>query len=153
MRLAYMVVPRALRDDFVTAKRLCDMGCPAIEQTALAHFMADGGFERHVRRVVRTLRARRNALFATLAQHAAGSIELQDSHAGMHVVARLLGRAAARQDALIEAARELDVGLHPLAPHYLQPPRQAGLLFGFAALSPGEIESAGRLLGRALAQL
>lgn len=153
MRLAYMVVPRALRDDFVTAKRLCDMGCPAIEQTALAHFMADGGFERHVRRVVRTLRARRNALFATLAQHAAGSIELQDSHAGMHVVARLQGRAASRQDALIEAARELDVGLHPLAPHYLQPPRQAGLLFGFAALSPGEIESAGRLLGRALALL
>jgi GntR family transcriptional regulator/MocR family aminotransferase len=153
MRLAYMVMPRALRDDFITAKRLCDMGCPAIEQTALAHFMANGGFERHVRRVVRTLRSRRNALFATLAQHAAGRIELQDSHAGMHVVAWLQGRAAARQDALIESARGLGVGLHSLAPHYQQPLRQAGLLLGFAALSPGEIEAAGKLLGRALDHL
>lgn len=150
MRLAYMVVPRALRGDFITAKRLCDMGCPAIEQTALAHFMANGGFERHVRRVVRSLRARRNALFAALKQHATGWIELQDSHAGMHVVAWLQGRAATRQDELLQSAHALGLGLHPLAPHYLQPPRQAGLLFGFAALSPGEIDLAGRLLGRVL---
>jgi GntR family transcriptional regulator/MocR family aminotransferase len=153
LRLAYMVVPPALRDDFISAKRLSDMGCPAIEQAALAHFMASGGFERHLRRVVRALRARRDALFATLRQHARGAIELQESRAGMHVVGWLRGAAAQRPEALVAQAAALGVGLHPLAPHYLDPPPAPGLLLGFAALSPGEIESAGRLLGRAIAAL
>jgi GntR family transcriptional regulator/MocR family aminotransferase len=154
LRLAYLVVPPALRNDFVHAKRLCDMGCPAIEQAALAHFMSSGGFERHLRRVVRSLRARRDALFSALRQHAADAIELQESRAGMHVVGWLKGAAAARPEALIGHAAALGLGLHPLAPHYLvRPPKTPGLLLGFAALSPGEIEVAARLLGRAVEAL
>jgi len=153
IRLAYMVLPPALRDDFVTAKRLMDMGCPAIEQAALAHFMETGAFERHLRRVLRALRARRNALFSAMQQHSADWLELHDSHAGMHVVGRLKGRAATRQDELIEAARLRGVGVYTLAQHYIRPPAQPGLLFGFAALSPSEIEVAARQLGRAASEL
>lgn len=150
MRLAYMVVPRGLRHDFVNAKRLADMGCPAIEQAALAHFMSSGGFGRHLRRVVRALRARRNALVTALQHHAGDAIALQDSPAGMHLVGWLKGRAAARADDLIERAAAMGLGLHPLARHYMTPPRTPGLLFGFAAQSPSEIDAAVRLLGRAI---
>jgi GntR family transcriptional regulator/MocR family aminotransferase len=151
LRLAYLVMPPALRDDFVVAKRLDDMGCPAIEQAALAHFLAGGGFERHLRRVVRSLRSRRDALFAALWQHASGIVELQDSRAGMHVVGWLKGAAAARPEALVTQAAALGLGLHPLAPHYFgKPPRTPGLVFGFAALSPSEIDVAARLLARAV---
>jgi GntR family transcriptional regulator/MocR family aminotransferase len=154
LRLAYLVVPPALRNDFVHAKRLCDMGCPAIEQAALAHFMSSGGFERHLRRVVRSLRARRDALYSGLRQHAADAIELGESRAGMHVVGWLKGAAAARPEALVTQAAALGLGLHLLAPHYLdKPPKVPGLLLGFAALSPGEIEVAARLLGRVAAAL
>jgi GntR family transcriptional regulator / MocR family aminotransferase len=153
LRLAYLVAPRALRQDFVNAKRLADMGCPAIEQAALAHFMSTGGFERHLRRVVRALRARRNALVTTLGQHAGNALDLQDGHAGMHLVGWLKGRAAARAPALVTQAASLGLGLHSLSDHYMSPPRAPALLFGFAALSPGEIEAAGRLLGRAIAAL
>jgi GntR family transcriptional regulator/MocR family aminotransferase len=151
LRLAYMVVPRALRQDFVNAKRLADMGSPAIEQAAMAHFMTSGGFERHLRRVVRALRSRRNALFKAL-EPCAHAIELQDSHAGMHVVGWLRGNAAAYPAELAARAEALGVGLHPLARHYLNPAlaQPPGLLFGFAALSPSEIEAAGRLILRIL---
>jgi GntR family transcriptional regulator / MocR family aminotransferase len=153
MRLAYMVLPPALREDFVTAKRLMDLGCPAIEQAALAYFMETGAFERHLRRAVRALRARRNALFAAMQQHGADWLDLHDSHAGMHVIGRLKGRAATKQQELIESARLRGVGVYTLAQHYIRPPAQPGLLFGFAALSPGEIEVAARLLGRAASEL
>jgi GntR family transcriptional regulator/MocR family aminotransferase len=153
LRLAYMVAPRALRQDFANAKRLADMGCPAIEQAALAHFMSSGGFERHLRRVVRALRARRNALVNTLRQHADDALELQDGHAGMHLVGWLKGRAAAQAPTLVTHAASLGLGLHPLSDHFMVPPRTPALLFGFAALSPSEIEAAGRLLGRALEAL
>ncbi|HEV8688880.1 MAG TPA: PLP-dependent aminotransferase family protein [Ideonella sp.] len=151
LRLAYMVVPRALRQDFINAKRLADLGSPAIEQAAMAHFMTSGGFERHLRRVVRALRSRRNALFKAL-EPCAQAIELQDSHAGMHVVGWLKGLAAARPAELTARAEALGVGLHPLLRHYLNPSITAppALLFGFAALSPSEIEAAGRLIARAI---
>jgi GntR family transcriptional regulator/MocR family aminotransferase len=150
LRLAYLVAPRALRQDIVNAKRLADMGCPAIEQAALAHFMSSGAFERHLRRVVRALRARRNALVNTLRQNAGHALDLQDGHAGMHLVGWLKGRAAAQAPELVAHAATLGLGLHPLSDHYMETPRAPALLFGFAALSPSEIEAAGRLLGRAL---
>ncbi|MGM9490107.1 PLP-dependent aminotransferase family protein [Ideonella sp. YS5] len=153
LRLAYLVAPRGLRHDFVNAKRLADMGCPAIEQAALAHFMSSGGFERHLRRVVRALRARRKALVDTLHLHAGEALSLQDGHAGMHLVGWLKGRAAAQPAALVARAASLGLGLHPLSDHYVAPPPAPALLFGFAALSPSEIESAGRLLARALEAL
>jgi len=153
LRLAYLVAPRGLRQDLVNAKRLADLGCPAIEQAALAHFMSSGGFERHLRRVVRALRSRRNALVNTLRQHAAEALDLQDGHAGMHLVGWLKGRAAAQAPTLVTHAASLGLGLHPLSDHYMVPPRTPALLFGFAALSPSEIEAAGRLLGRALEAL
>src|SRR5690606_19897302 len=72
LRLGYMVVPASLREAFVAAKWLEDRGCNALEQAALAHFMADGGFERHLRRAAVALRARRAAMLAGLKRHAAG---------------------------------------------------------------------------------
>ena len=151
LRLAYMVVPRSLRQDFINAKRLADMGSPAIEQAAMAHFMVSGGFERHLRRVVRALRSRRNALFKAL-EPFSHTIELQDSHAGMHVVGWLKGAAAVHPAELVARAEALGVGLHPLVRHYQNPAASTapGLLFGFAALSPSEIEVAGRLIGRVI---
>ena len=149
LRLAYMVVPPALRQDFINAKRMDDLGCPAIEQAALAHLMQSGGFERHLRRVVRALRARREALLAGIRQHGAGLLKVEDSFAGMHLVAWMPGQPLGMQNALIDAARKLGLGIYPLAPHYMRPPRRPGLLFGFAAMSTTEIDAACRLLGRA----
>ena len=90
LRLGYMVLPPALRDAFVAAKWLEDRGCNALEQAALARFMADGGFERHLRRAAQTLRARRTAMLTGLARHAAGVVEVVDSNAGMHLTAWLV---------------------------------------------------------------
>ena len=64
LRLGYMVLPPSLRDAFCAAKWLEDRGSNTLEQAALAHFMASGGFERHLRRAAQTLRARRAAMLA-----------------------------------------------------------------------------------------
>ncbi|HEX7917509.1 PLP-dependent aminotransferase family protein, partial [Rudaea sp.] len=56
LRLGYIVLPPGLRDAFIGAKWLTDRGCPAIEQAALAHLMADGAFERHLRAAAKSLK-------------------------------------------------------------------------------------------------
>ena len=147
LRLGYVVAPRGLARDLVAAKRLHDFGGPTIEQAAMARFIADGSFERHIRKASSALRARREVVLAGLAQHAAGRVEVAGAHAGMHLAVWLRGFDRARCAALIELARTRGLGIHPLAPHYLRPPRNSGLLLGYAGLSVRELEAAMRVFG------
>lgn len=150
LRLGYIVCPRALRNDIVLARRLMDVASPAIEQQALADFMARGAFDRHLRRSAVELRRRHQALLGGLERHGAGRVVVQDAGTGMHLVATLPGYDAAALQALIDAAAERGLGLHSLAPHFETPPAQQGLLLGFAAVSVAQIHKATRLLGECL---
>src|SRR5690242_7835179 len=153
LRLGYMVLPPALRDAFVAAKWLEDRGCNALEQAALARFMGDGGFERHLRRAAQTLRARRTAMLNGLARHAAGIVEVVDSNAGMHLTAWLVGMSHADCERLIEHARTRGLGLYAIAPYCLKTPPRPGLVLGYAGLPTADIEAAMRLFGKCLAEL
>ena len=153
LRLAYVVCPSGLRKDLVRAKRLEDLGCPAIEQAAMHLLFKRGAFERHLGATVAELRRRRSALFAGLARHAAGHVQADDSQLGMHVIGWLPGFDLARLDRLVVAARSQGLGLHPVHPYYRVPPPRLGLLLGFAGLFPSQIEEATRILGACLRAL
>ena len=130
-----------------SAELLCDLGCSAIEQAALAHFLQSGGFARHLRRVVRALRARRNALVAGLQRHAAVHLRVEVPATGMHLVARQLPSSRLHLPSLIRIAASSGVGLHPIGAHSMAAKPPAGLMLGYAGLSPAEIGMACRLLG------
>ncbi|WP_424683938.1 PLP-dependent aminotransferase family protein [Frateuria sp. YIM B11624] len=153
LRLGYMVLPAALREDFITAKYLSDLCCPVIEQAALAHFMENGGFERHLRRVRKELMARRKALIEGLRRHAGGRVEIVDTPAGMHVVAWLNGYDHARTDALVAHARSRGLGLYPMAHYVHTPPPRAGLLLGYGRLTTSALQEAMQLFGQCLDEM
>ena len=152
LRLGYLVVPAALRRDFVRAKYLSDMGCASIIQTAMAHYMQSGGFERHLRRVVQIGRARREALIKGLQRVGKGYFDVNDSAAGMHLVAWMPKMTHAQCDQLIEIAASHDLGLHPISRLYKKPPKVPGFLLGFAALSVTEIGAAMTVLEKSLGE-
>ncbi len=150
LRLGYLVLPAALREDFITAKYLCDVSSPGIEQAALAHFMESGGFERHLRHARKELHARREAVIAGLKRHAGDRVRIVHSPAGMHVVAWLEGYDHERAEMLIEYAHARGLGLYPMAPHYFVPPPCPGLLLGYCSLSVTELREAMQLFGECL---
>jgi GntR family transcriptional regulator/MocR family aminotransferase len=150
LRLGYILVPRALRDDFVRAKWLCDFGSPGIDQAALANFIANGSFERNLRHAAKELKKRRAVLLDGLRKYGGKRIEVADSHAGMHVVVWLRDLDHAQCAALIERARTRGLGLHPIAPSYLGKPPGPGLLLGYAGIPATELAEAMRLFGQCL---
>jgi GntR family transcriptional regulator / MocR family aminotransferase len=150
LRLAYMVVPAALRWDFLNAKYLNDIACPVIEQAALAHFMEDGGFERHLRLARKELKARREAVIAGLKEYVRDRVDIADTPAGMHVVVWPRGYDAAKCEALISYAHDLGLGLYPLTPLYLHAPSRPGLILGYCSLSIGELREAMKLFGQCM---
>ncbi len=150
LRLGYMVLPASLGDAFRAAKWLEDRGSNTLEQAALAHFMASGGFERHLRRAAQSLRARRAAMLTGLRKHAGDAVEVVDSNAGMHLAAWLKSGNHADCERLAEHARMRGLGLYTIAPYSLQKPSRPGLLLGYAGLPPADIEAAMKLFGRCL---
>jgi GntR family transcriptional regulator/MocR family aminotransferase len=150
LRLGYLVMPPALRRDFVAAKWMNDFGTTSVEQVALAHFIGDGGFDRHMRRTAQVLRERRTALIEGLERCSQGRLRIADSQTGMHLVVWLDGRSEADVATLIEYGRGRGIALYSIAPYYLNSPRRVGLLMGYCGMSVTQIEDAMVLFGQCL---
>jgi GntR family transcriptional regulator/MocR family aminotransferase len=153
LRLGYIVSPARLRQDLSSAKLLDDLGTATLEQMALATFMDSGGFDRHLKRAIGELEARRAVLLEGLRRHAGEHIDVAESMTGMHVVGWLRTLDYAGLDRLLELARRKGLGLYPIHPFYEKLPARPGLLLGFAGLWPAQIEAATRLLGRCFTEL
>ena len=96
-RIAYLVLPRALRDAF--ADRLGFYSCTvsAIEQIALARFMERGDFERFVNRTKTRCRAVRDTLVDAIEKTpAAQRIAFENADAGLHLVMRIEAKSPER---------------------------------------------------------
>ena len=154
LRLGYLVVPPELVDAFVAARALTDRHSPSVTQAALADFIDGGHFARHVRRT-RALYAERQAALVRAARRSlSGLLEVTPAEAGMHLMGWLPAgvddRAAAR------AALARDVDTPPLASFRVRPARRGergGLVLGYAAYTPREIDDASSRLAAALRML
>lgn len=147
LRLGYVVVPRTLRDVVVASKAFCDRQSPALEQRALADFIAEGSFERHIRRMRVLYRERRAALLNALHRHIGDRAQVIGDRAGMHLVVRIAGIDEAE---LVPRARRAGVALKSTLPHYLGGGPGGEFVFGFAEHPPATIDEGIARLARAL---
>jgi GntR family transcriptional regulator/MocR family aminotransferase len=153
LRLGWLVAPESLARALVLAKAYNDTGSATLEQLVLADFIEGGHLERHVRRARVRNAARREALHAAVERHLAGAAELAGTRAGLHGLLWLPELRAARESELRQRCAARGVGLYPVRPYYTRPPRRAGFVLGYAALSEAEIDEGIRRLSLALAEL
>jgi GntR family transcriptional regulator/MocR family aminotransferase len=140
LRLGYAVVPHGLLDRFVRAKSVVDRFTPGLLQAALADFLEQGHFPRHLRRMRALYAERRAALLQALASELGGELEVVGASAGLDLsvllpagvddreVARRLGQVGLETVALSQEA----ISRH-------RPLGRGGLLLGFAAFSPARL--------------
>ena len=153
LRLGYLVVPDALVDAFVGARWLTDRGSPTLTQHLLAAFIEAGDYARHLRRCARRYAEQRQALVGALHRHLGDRVAIGSGAAGIHVVVWFPGLQRNREQDLVAAAAAQDCGVYPIAPYYAEAHHQpcAGLILGYAALTPEQIEAGVQRLARALA--
>lgn len=152
IRLGYMVVPPVLREAFIAAKFIEDMGASVVDQTALADLMGNGTFDRHLVRASKELMRRRAALVSKLSE-LTPSLEISDSRAGMHMVVRRSNWSREDVDRLIAIAHSKGLGLFSTTPFYLKEFGAPALLMGYASCSVSEIASGMKIFKAALADL
>jgi GntR family transcriptional regulator/MocR family aminotransferase len=148
LRVGYLVVPPGLWDAFVRARQALDIFPPALEPAALAGFLREGHFARHLRRMRALYLRRRAALLDGLARHCAGRLRVLNADAGLHVSALLADGTDDRDVVRRMEARGLTAT--PLSSCYAGPARRSGLLLGFGGTTEGALAAATRVLGEVL---
>ena len=144
LRLGYIVAPPSLHGAMVAAKWITDRHTSALEQLVMTDFIALGHFERHLRRMERGYRERRQVLIDSLARFASRWLAPLPSHAGLHVTADLpMGFDV---EELVLRASEAGVGVYSITPFYRRSARP-GLIFGYGTCSVADIVEGVRRVG------
>ena len=117
IRISYMVLPQKLMERF--QQKLGFYGCtvPSFEQHTLARFLSRGHFEKHINRMRKFYRARRNRVMEILnSSPFADKITVLEQDAGLHFLLKVDTQLS--DEAL--CARLEDVGIHirPISHYY-----------------------------------
>ncbi|MCI8451493.1 MAG: PLP-dependent aminotransferase family protein [Eggerthellaceae bacterium] len=151
-RIGYMVLPPPLARAFVRDLdfHACTVG--ALEQAALARFIASGDYERHVNRARTRHRRVRDALLGALrATPAARRLTFEQVDAGLHFVMAVRGMDASGQRGLVERAARRGVRMAPLASYALgsspDPSLTGRFLMAYGSLRDENVAEAARVIG------
>ncbi|MGF6875377.1 PLP-dependent aminotransferase family protein [Paraburkholderia sp. MM5477-R1] len=143
LRIGYLVPPASLHGPLLKARQIADCHGCTLTQTALASFMLNGDFARHLRRMHKAYAARRAMLLEHLQGALARWFEPIVPTAGIHLAARLKGPLASLgEEVLVAAAREASIGLYGLAPFHHRVTPQPGLIFGYGSIAAEHIDTA-----------
>jgi GntR family transcriptional regulator/MocR family aminotransferase len=152
LRLGYLVVPGGLAAKFVRASLERYSGYAMLEQEAVAAFISEGHFGRHLKRMRHLYAARRRATADALLEVFRNRISLELRPGGLNLVIRLRGRA--RDKKLARLAQQAGLAVEALSNRVIEHDCGQGLLLGFANTpeeeAPGMIRRLERAIGKYL---
>jgi GntR family transcriptional regulator / MocR family aminotransferase len=151
LRIGYLVVPRDLVDAFIAGRVLIDLQPATIPQAALADFIEDGHFTRHLRRMRNLYGSRQSLLLEAARAELSGLLEIEESEAGMHLVGWLPPEVNDRATA--RAAAKNNVLSLPLSAFSMKPVTRGALMLGYTAFNDREIRAGVRRLKTVLAEV
>lgn len=150
LRVAYLVVPERLAEVFEAARGLLGDHNNVATQLALASFMAEGHFARHLRRLRQVCGERRQALLDAVRRHLPPALVLGPTDAGLHACLHL--PPALPDVQLLPLLHRRGLGGEALSARCWQASDRNGLILSYGASPPAAIDAAVRTLGEVVLQ-
>lgn len=139
LRLGYVVLPLPLIEQCRLLKQLTDLHSPVVEQLTLARFIEEGHLARHILKMKRIYRKRREALITALTTNFPQCVRISGDATGLHLIAEFHGRAFTKQ--MLADLEEAGVRLYPVERHAIRKDcHQSKVILGYGNLTPDEIE-------------
>nr|WP_314635399.1 PLP-dependent aminotransferase family protein [uncultured Janthinobacterium sp.] len=148
LRVGFMVLPPGLRPLLLRTLQLTGRSVGVTEQLALAAWMEEGAFVRHLRQARLAYKERRDLLLACLEQIAPGRYTITGQQAGFHCLLWLPPDSDAR--AFCARAARDGLALKPLDDFCHGVQLAPAVLLGYTALSLAQVRHAAQKLGRLL---
>ncbi len=92
LRLGYVIVPYAVAEAFSSGQILLSQNVSAVLQQTLAHFIDDGSYNSHIRKMRILYRRRHEVLSEHLRAGLSDVVEIRPSAAGLHLIAHLVDK-------------------------------------------------------------
>jgi GntR family transcriptional regulator/MocR family aminotransferase len=146
LRLGFLVTPPSLGSALHKAKFVGDWHSSTLAQAALARFIDEGAFARHVRRVSAIYRERHQILADAITRDFAEHLELIPSTTGLHLTALARRLSVAQIVAIARRAADRGVAVRTLSSLAVSGPPRAGIMLGYGAIPTADIEEGLRLL-------
>jgi GntR family transcriptional regulator/MocR family aminotransferase len=140
LRLGFAIVPESLRVATRSAKFLTDWHTSLPVQAALATFIDDGLFARHVRRMRTVYQGRFERIIDVLARDFEDELAIIPSSVGLHVSALARTASVDQITTLVRVASRAGVECLPLSLFSAGDSPRPGLLLGYGAIDADQIE-------------
>ena len=137
MRLGFIVLPADLADRIRPAISVTGQFAPLVLQAALADFIEQGYFFRHLNRMRRLYGRRRAVFLGLLAEHLEPWLDPIDGRTGIQLAA--LFKSAIDDNRVVDRAAAAGINLAPLSVYFASEPRASGLLMGYAGVVEAEM--------------
>ena len=117
IRISYMVLPDALMEQFHDTLGFYSCTVPSFEQYTLERFLRRGYFEKHINRMRKVYKQRRNQMIAALTDSPfAGRFTILEQDAGLHFLLRI--DTALSDDQLVSRCGQIGIRVLPLSSYY-----------------------------------
>jgi GntR family transcriptional regulator/MocR family aminotransferase len=150
LRLGWLVVPHELVEVVHREQRLWNEGSPRIDQNALALLIESGAYDRHLRRMRRIYRLRRDTLLRELARQLPEA-EVTGIAAGMHATVCLPEMLDETQ--LVRLMEERGVAVGQMSRHRIATVGRPTLLLGYGRASESVLKTGVTILADAVGKL
>ncbi len=140
LRLGYLVVPKDLVPAFRAVREAMDIFAPTLTQAALADFITEGHFARHLRRMRLIYERRRRELARAIDERFGDAASVAGIEAGMHLTL-LLADGYDDVDVALRASAE-GLSVIPLSTCFLGEPTRRGLVLGYGGIEEAAIAAA-----------
>ena len=144
IRISYMVLPEGLMRQFREKLGFYSCTVSSFEQYTLARFLSRGHFEKHINRMRRFYRRRRNKIMELLRKSSfAPLLQVREEDAGLHFLVKV--DTDLSDEALVEVCRRAGLSVRTLGSYYHTPaPAEVAhtLVINYAALREEDIIAA-----------
>ena len=140
LRLGFVLAPAAVSEALRAAKYVADWYTPLPTQLAMASFIDEGWFARHVRRMRAIYQARHDLIVDVLSQQLSGHLTVIPSGVGLHVSAIANVASPADVDAVVDRGLAAGVAVHPLSMFRIDQAGPPGIVIGYGAIQTDAID-------------
>lgn len=118
LRMSYLVLPAWLLAAYDEKYNGYECTIPLMEQKILYHFMKDGHWEKHLRRVCLSQKRKHDALVAAIGKVMGDRVNVYGHHAGLHLLLEF--KNGEQEDILVKEALKYGVFVSPVSPSWLE---------------------------------
>lgn len=150
LRLGYLILPPSLIQQCKDAKWFTDLHAPSLEQLTIARFIEERHLERHIRKMKKIYKERRDQVKQSLTEEFGEKVNILGDTTGLHLIAEFKNIKFTNQ-IIHRITEQYKVKIYPVEFHTIQKGfHQHKVILGYGNLSTDEITEGIHRLKRAL---